>query len=320
MLFRMLFSLDVIKLRYNSGKLYSGTTALGHQAKAQSVKVIESPHEAFAHIDHWRREGLRIGLIPTMGALHAGHFSLVRRSVAGCDITTASIFVNPTQFAPQEDLSRYPRTLESDLEGLRASKCDLVFVPQPSALYPDGFSTYVQPPAAAEPLEGVCRPGHFRGVCTIVLKLFGIMPAHVAYFGRKDYQQLLVIKRMTEDLNVPIHIEGCPTVREDDGLAMSSRNRYLSPQQRSAALSLRKALQAAQDLANTGLISIDLLETAMRSKMMETGADDVEYARIVDSESLANLTLLDQPAIALVAAKVGTTRLIDNLEITPPPG
>ncbi len=284
------------------------------------MKVIESPHEAFAHIDHWRREGLRIGLIPTMGALHAGHLSLVRRSTAGCDITVASIFVNPTQFAPHEDLSRYPRTLESDLEGLRASKCDLVFVPQPSALYPDGFSTYIQPPAVAETLEGVCRPGHFRGVCTIVLKLFGIMPAHVAYFGKKDYQQFLVIRRMTEDLNVPIHIEGCPTVREDDGLALSSRNRYLSSTQRSAALSLSKALLSAQDLARAGLTSIDLLESAMRSKMIETGADNVEYARIVDVETLADLTVLNQPAIALVAAQVGATRLIDNLEIKPLPG
>ena len=192
------------------------------------MKVISSPHEAYAHVSHWRREGLRIGLIPTMGALHAGHLALVERSVSECDISIATIFVNPTQFAPHEDLSRYPRTLESDLDGLRSVKCDLVFVPQTESLYPNGFSTYVEPPAVAAPLEGVCRPGHYRGVCTIVLKLFGILPATVAYFGQKDYQQLTVIRHMVEDLNVNIQVQGCPTVREPDGLAMSSRNRYLN--------------------------------------------------------------------------------------------
>jgi pantoate--beta-alanine ligase len=279
------------------------------------VKVIESPHEAFAHVDHWRREGMRIGLVPTMGALHAGHLSLVRRSVAGCDITVATIFVNPTQFAPHEDLARYPRTLERDLEGLRAEKCDLVFVPPADALYPEGFSTYVAPPAIAGSLEGVCRPGHFRGVCTIVLKLFGIIPAHVAFFGMKDYQQFMVIKRMTEDLNLSIRIEGCPTVRETDGLAMSSRNRYLTADQRDAALSLRRSLLRAQELASGGEKRIQVLEAAMHQSLLESGADRVDYARIVNSETLADLLQLDQPAIALIAAHVGSTRLIDNLMI-----
>ena len=281
------------------------------------MKVIASPHEAFAHIDHWKREGLQIGLVPTMGALHEGHMSLVRRSVAACDISVATIFVNPTQFAPHEDLARYPRTLESDLEGLRAAKCDLVFVPQTTALYPDGFSTYVQPPAIAEPLEGVCRPGHFRGVCTIVLKLFGIIPANVAYFGRKDYQQFMVIKRMVEELNVPIRVEGCPTVREEDGLAMSSRNRYLSAEQRSAALSLRRALLLAQELTQAGEFNVSAIEAAMHRSLLATGADRVEYARVVNSETLEELQELTAPAIALIAARVGATRLIDNLVIHP---
>lgn len=281
------------------------------------MKVIESPHEAFAHIDHWKREGLQIGLVPTMGALHEGHMSLVRRSFAACDISVATIFVNPTQFAPHEDLARYPRTLESDLEGLRAAKCDLVFVPQIGALYPEGFSTYVQPPAIAEPLEGVCRPGHFRGVCTIVLKLFGIIPANVAYFGRKDYQQFMVIKRMVEDLNVPIRVEGCPTVREEDGLAMSSRNRYLSAEQRTAALSLRRALLLAEEMTQAGELDVAAIEAAMHRSLLHTGADRVEYARVVNSDTLGDLREIKAPAIALIAAQVGATRLIDNLVLHP---
>ncbi len=280
------------------------------------VKVIASPHEAYAHVSHWRREGLRIGLVPTMGALHAGHFALVERSVSECDISIATIFVNPTQFAPHEDLSRYPRTLESDLDGLRNVKCDMVFVPTNESLYPSGFSTYVQPPAVAEPLEGVCRPGHYRGVCTIVLKLFGILPATVAYFGQKDYQQLAVIVRMVEDLNVNIRIEGCPTVREQDGLAMSSRNRYLSPDQRQTALSLWKSLSLVQRMIDDGQRDIQILESAMQQQLMDAGVDQIDYARIVHQESLADLDALDKPSVALIAARVGSTRLIDNMMLT----
>jgi pantoate--beta-alanine ligase len=280
------------------------------------VKVIASPHEAYAHVSHWRREGLRIGLVPTMGALHTGHLALVQRSVSECDISIATIFVNPTQFAPHEDLSRYPRTLESDLDGLRSVKCDLVFVPTNEALYPAGFSTYVEPPAVAQPLEGVCRPGHYRGVCTIVLKLFGIIPATVAYFGQKDYQQLAVIRRMVEDLNVNIRIEGCPTVRESDGLAMSSRNRYLTPEQRQTAVCLWNALTLVQRLVDEGQRDVQSLESAMQRHLLAGGADQIEYARIVHQESLADLASLDQPSIALIAARVGSTRLIDNLMLS----
>ncbi len=277
------------------------------------MKVVANPHEAYAHVSHWRREGMSIGVVPTMGALHEGHLELVRRSVSECDITTATIFVNPTQFAPHEDLSRYPRTLENDLEGLRAAKCDLVFVPQNEALYPNGFSTYVQPPAASEPLEGVCRPGHYCGVCTVVLKLFGILPATVAYFGQKDYQQLTVIRRMVEDLNVNIRIEGCPTVRETDGLAMSSRNRYLNVEQRERALCLWQALTLVQQLVHEGQHDVSKLETAMHDQLLAGGADRIDYARIVNPDTLADLQVVDQPAIALIAVHVGTTRLIDNL-------
>ena len=281
------------------------------------MKMITSPHEAYAHVSHWRREGLRIGLVPTMGALHAGHLALVERSVAECDVSIASIFVNPTQFAPNEDLSRYPRTLEGDLDGLRSAKCDLVFVPQNESLYPDGFSTFVEPPAVARPLEGVCRPGHYRGVCTIVLKLFGILPATVAYFGQKDYQQLTVIRHMVEDLNVSIQVQGCPTVREPDGLAMSSRNRYLNAAQRETALCLWKSLSLVQQLVSSGERSVATLESAMHQQLIAGGVDLIDYARVVHQETLADLTELAPPAIALIAAQIGSTRLIDNLMLLP---
>ncbi len=247
-----------------------------------------------------------------MGALHAGHFSLVTRSTCLCDVTAATIFVNPTQFAPHEDLSRYPRTLEADLEGLRQHKCDLVFVPTTDVLYPQGFSTFVEPPAVAAPLEGVCRPGHYRGVCTVVLKLFGILPANVAFFGQKDYQQLKVIERMVEDLNVPIRIESCPTERESDGLAMSSRNRYLTGEQRAKALALWSALQKAQRMVADGQKETAEIESKMCEVLLSKGADRIDYARVVRRDSLENMDVLDGPAVALIAAHVGTTRLIDN--------
>ena len=281
------------------------------------MKMITSPHEAYAHVSHWRREGLRIGLVPTMGALHAGHLALVERSVSECDVSIATIFVNPTQFAPHEDLSRYPRTLDSDLDGLRTAKCDLVFVPQSESLYLDGFSTYVEPPSVARPLEGVCRPGHYRGVCTIVLKLFGILPATVAYFGQKDYQQLTVIRHMVEDLNVNIQVQGCPTVREPDGLAMSSRNRYLNAAQRETALCLWQSLSLVQQLVFGGERNVATLESVMHQQLIAGGVDRIDYARVVHQETLAELSEFAPPAIALIAAHVGSTRLIDNLMLIP---
>jgi pantoate--beta-alanine ligase len=192
----------------------------------------------------------------------------------------------------------------------------MVFVPQNESLYPAGFSTYVEPPEVAQPLEGVCRPGHYQGVCTIVLKLFGILPATVAYFGQKDYQQLAVIRRMVEDLNVNVRVEGCPTVREPDGLAMSSRNRYLSPEQRQTALCLWRSLTLVQQLINDGQRDIPTLESAMQRQLIAGGADRIDYARIVHQDTLADLDSLDQPSIALIAARVGATRLIDNLMLT----
>lgn len=277
------------------------------------MKIVESPVEAYAHIDHWRKEGLSIGLVPTMGALHQGHLSLISRSRDECDVTVASIFVNPTQFGPHEDFGKYPRTFENDCRGLRELGTDLVFAPSRESLYPDGFSTYVDPPNVGESLEGICRPGHFRGVATVVLKLFQILPTTIAYFGQKDFQQLAVIRRMVDDLNVPIRVVGCDTVREPDGLAMSSRNRYLSPEQRRAALSLWKSLSLAQTMLEGGNLDVAQLEKAMQDRLYEEGAERIDYARIVDRETLQTITHVDRPAVALIACFVGSTRLIDNM-------
>lgn len=277
------------------------------------MKIVESRFEAYAQVVQWRQAGASVGLVPTMGALHAGHLALADRSSTECDKSIATIFVNPTQFAPHEDLSRYPRTLDDDLQGLREKQTDLVFLPQPEELYPVGFSTYVEPPSVALTLEGAFRPTHFRGVTTIVLKLFNILPATVAYFGQKDFQQLTVIRRMVGDLNIPIRIEGCETVREPDGLALSSRNRYLSTEQRQTALSLSRALSVVSKQAVAGTLSVEQLEQSMHHILREAGIERIDYACIVDRTTLESLPQLDRPAVALIAAHVGDTRLIDNV-------
>ncbi len=281
------------------------------------MKVIDNPQRAYAELAEWRAQKLRIGIVPTMGALHAGHISLVKRAREFCDCVVTTIFVNPTQFGPNEDFSRYPRTLENDLALLREAKTDLVFTPEPAMMYPAGSSTYVLPPKVSLPLEGQFRPDHFRGVATIVLKLFNILPATVAYFGQKDYQQCLVVKHMVDELNVPIHIEVCPTIRESDGLAMSSRNRYLSASERQRGLCLSKALARAAQMYSQGQHSIDAIEREMLEVLNAEGADRVDYARIVHRDTLEDLNDNLEPAVALIAVHVGTTRLIDNQLLEP---
>ena len=256
--------------------------------------------------------GKTVGLVPTMGALHEGHLSLVRRAKNECDVAVATIFVNPTQFAPQEDFSMYPRTLAADLQLLAAANCDLVFVPSREAMYPPEASTFIEPPEVAQPLEGVCRPGHFRGVATVVLKLFNIIPADRAYFGQKDFQQALVIRRMAQDLNVPLEVVVCPIIREPDGLAMSSRNRYLSPSERQRALALSRALNLVQEQVSRGERDAVALKGQMQEVLEGAGIERVDYATIADPETLADVKRLNGPAVALIAAYVGTTRLIDN--------
>jgi pantoate--beta-alanine ligase len=266
-------------------------------------------------LDAVRAAGQSIGLVPTMGALHEGHLSLVRRSVSECDTTVVTIFVNPTQFGPTEDLARYPRTLSADLTLLADACADVVFVPDNAAMYPTGFSTYVDPPAVSAPLEGICRPGHFRGVATIVLKLLNLVAPTVAYFGEKDYQQARVIEDMVRDLDLPMTVEVCPIIREPDGLAMSSRNRYMSQDERARALSLSRALRRACELFQQGERSGPRLCEAMRQQLHQGTVTDIEYATIVDPQTLQPPEMVDADCRALIAARVGHTRLIDNCRV-----
>lgn len=268
---------------------------------------------------HWvyeqRARSSSVGLVPTMGALHAGHISLAQRSVQRCGATATTIFVNPIQFAPHEDLERYPRTLEDDLGALAAAGVDMVFAPEPQEMYAADFSTYVMPPEVARHLEGQRRPDHFRGVTTVVTKLFHILPCTHAFFGQKDYQQACVLRQMNEDLDFGIDIEVCPTVRAADGLALSSRNRYLSAEQRERALGLYRALTAAKGLFAAGERTTSVLEQRMQEELHRCGVQNIDYAVVVDAVHLQSADQVALPAIALIAAYVGNTRLIDNLRL-----
>jgi pantoate--beta-alanine ligase len=259
-----------------------------------------------------RRQGKRLGLVPTMGALHEGHLSLVRRAAAECDAVVVTIFVNPSQFGPGEDLARYPRTLEADVQKLATCGAPIVFAPTNVDVYRPGHETWVQVGAVAEPWEGQFRPGHFRGVATVVLKLFGIVAADIAYFGQKDYQQVQVIRRMVEDLDVPVNVCVCPTMREPDGLAMSSRNAYLSPADRARATVLWKSLQLAQELVTAGQRDAAQITARMRERILSGGDATIDYIGLADASTLAPVAQLTGPTVALLAIRIGTTRLIDN--------
>ena len=257
-----------------------------------------------------------VGLVPTMGALHEGHLSLVRRARADCATVVATIFVNPAQFAPTEDLSRYPRDLDTDLRLLEDNGVDVAFCPSADEVYPPGFATSVEVSGPALSLEGEARPGHFRGVATVVTKLLLMSAPDVAYFGQKDAQQSAVIKRLVADLHIPVRVEVCPTVREPDGLAMSSRNAYLSPQQRAAAPVIYRALSASHALYRSGERGRDALERACRGMLeAEPLIEAIEYVAVVDSATFheAGDTLDAQPATLAVAVRIGRTRLIDNV-------
>ena len=294
------------------------------------MEVFDSPDSAREYVGSFRSRGQTVGFVPTMGALHEGHLSLVH-SARSCDVAVASIFVNPTQFGPTEDLEKYPRTLDADLEKLRTAGVSAVFVPTKEQMYPDGFSTWVESPRIGETLEGICRPGHFRGVATVVLKLFQALPATHAYFGKKDYQQWRVIEAMARDLNVGTEIIGCETVREADGLALSSRNRYLSENDRERALLLSAALNQVEKSYVSGETRTEILQIQMRELLLgqqptatntlsdASGTvprlDTLDYATIVSAEDLTPLTSIDRPVVALIAGSIGTTRLIDNREL-----
>lgn len=268
-----------------------------------------------------RRRELRIGVVPTMGALHEGHLSLVRAARAKCDFVVVTVFVNPTQFAPHEDLDRYPRPLEDDLAACENAGVDLVFHPDVDEIYPQGFSTTVDVSDLASVLEGAHRPGHFAGVATVVLKLLNIVQPDVAYFGRKDFQQQLLIRRMCRDLDLPVEIHTCPTVREADGLALSSRNRYLDADRRKSALALSESLELAKERLTGGEQNVESVCEAMRDLLERTPGVRLDYAAVVDPETLEELSTPQPQMIALVAAHVGDVRLIDNMPIslTPSP-
>ena len=277
------------------------------------LHIEHDPAALRQHIVKAAAVGRRVGFVPTMGALHAGHISLVNAAARDCDDVAVSIFVNPTQFGPGEDFSRYPRTLESDCRLLAEAGVRWVFAPPVDALYPPGDATRVTVEGPSRRWEGEHRPGHFQGVATVVCKLFSMVPATAAYFGSKDWQQTVVVRRMVRDLALPIEIVVCPTVREADGLALSSRNIYLSADDRQRAVALSAGLQAARDCWQHGS-SAATATAAMHTQLAEK-AIDVDYAAIVDPVSLEPLAddACRLPAIALVAGRVGSTRLIDNM-------
>jgi pantoate--beta-alanine ligase len=267
-----------------------------------------------------RAAGRRVGFVPTMGALHAGHASLVERAAAECDDVAVSIFVNPTQFGPGEDFARYPRMLDADAALLESRGVRWIHVPEAADLYPPGSATRVVVDGPARRFEGEIRPGHFAGVATVVCRLFQSVPADVAYFGAKDWQQTVVIRRMVQDLGLPIEVTVCPTVREADGLAMSSRNAYLTADERQRAVALHEGLCAAERLWHAGA-DVAAIERAMRSALEARGLV-VDYAAVVAADSLEPLaTFAPEPAaVALVAGRLGATRLIDNRQLAPRSG
>ena len=263
-----------------------------------------------------RLSGCTIGCVPTMGALHAGHVSLIEDCRKRTDYVVATIFVNPSQFAPHEDLSKYPRPLERDLQMCRDAGASLVFVPEVPALYPGGFQTWVTVEELSKPLEGTFRATHFRGVTTIVLKLFNIVQPDVACFGAKDYQQQSIIRRMVHDLDLPVEIVVCPIIREPDGLAMSSRNVYLSRKERAVALSLSQALTIAQEKLDAGERDLASITQTMKAKLEAHAEIQIDYVVIAHPDSLIELSAPQSAMVALIAARVGATRLIDNRVLT----
>ena len=260
-----------------------------------------------------RDENRIVGLVPTMGALHEGHLSLIKQARQQCSSVVASIFVNPTQFAPSEDFAKYPRTLPTDTEKLENAGVQCLFLPEAKEIYPQNYSTYVNVEGLGERLEGRLRPGHFRGVSTVVMKLLQIVQPQSAYFGRKDAQQAAIIWRMAKDLNFDTEIVVCPIQREADGLAMSSRNIYLHPSDRQSAAVLHRALQAAQLLLQNGTRDALSLQSAMRRVLNEESRAKLDYAEIVDAQTFEPLTHINRKAYVLIAAKLGETRLLDNM-------
>ncbi len=254
-------------------------------------------------------------MVPTMGALHAGHLSLVQAARTDADRVIVTVFVNPAQFGPNEDLNKYPRDLAGDLELLRPCQVDAVFAPTERVIYPEGFETFVEPGEVARRLEGESRPAHFRGVATVVLKLLNMTRAGLAWFGQKDFQQVAVIRQMVADFNVPCEIRVAPTVRDADGVALSSRNRYLSPEERTRAGALNQTLRQAAAAIREGERDGHVVMGEMKQSLIDGGVNEIDYAVVADPVTLQTMHEIRLPAVLLVAARVGATRLIDNLVI-----
>ncbi len=266
-----------------------------------------------------RAENHLVGLVPTMGALHEGHLSLVRRARQECSRVYSSIFVNPKQFGPNEDFAKYPRVFEADLAKFAELGVDALFAPTPEEIYPAGFSTYVSVEGISDRLEGTSRPGHFRGVATVVLKLFEIVQPDYAYFGRKDAQQVAVLQKMVRELNLSVQIVVCPTVREPDGLALSSRNAYLNPEERRAALVLYRSLEAARAELAAGARDSLQVQNAMRAVFEKEPLARLDYAQVVSADNFEPVVRVSRACYVLVAAHLGKTRLLDNMLVVPVP-
>jgi pantoate--beta-alanine ligase len=282
-----------------------------------SPPVAQKIDDIRAAVSDAHRDGKTIGFVPTMGALHAGHASLIRTARIQTDFTVVSIFVNPSQFGPNEDFSCYPRTFDADCELCAAVGTDLIFAPSKEEIYPDGYSTWVDVAGLGDHLCGASRPGHYRGVATVVLKLFNIVLPDVVYFGQKDAQQARILQKMATDLNLLVRVEVVPTVREPDGLAMSSRNRYLDPSQRKLAVVLYRALQKASERVAAEERDAARIESLLAAEVASTPGARLDYARVVDALTLQPIAAIERPALAALAVFFGTTRLIDNITLTP---
>lgn len=276
------------------------------------MRIVKTIDEVRRQVKAWRAEGLTVGLVPTMGYLHEGHASLISASHRDNDRTVVSDFVNPMQFGPTEDLESYPRDIEHDAAIVEENGGDLIFNPEPNEMYHEGFSSFVDMTVLTEELCGLSRPVHFRGVCTVVTKLFNIVQPDRAYFGKKDAQQLAVIRHMVDDLNMDIEIVGCPIIREEDGLAKSSRNAYLNSNERQAALVLSKAIFYGINMVRHGEKDCSVIISAMSDIINEEPLARIDYVKIVDCSTMQIIPTLDRPALCAIAVYIGTTRLIDN--------
>ena len=276
------------------------------------MQVVKTVKEVRDIVSGWKREGLSVGLVPTMGYLHEGHRSLIEKSVSENDRTVVSVFVNPIQFGPSEDLASYPRDLQRDMDVVGSAGGDLIYHPEPSEMYPGHFTSFIDTSETTELLCGAVRPGHFRGVCTVVGKLFNIVMPERAYFGQKDAQQLATIRRFVRDLNFNVQIVACPIVRESDGLAKSSRNTYLSADERQAALVLSQSLQNGKALIDAGERDAAAVKEAIRAHLLTQPLARIDYVEVVDNENIRRVERISGSTLVAIAVYIGKTRLIDN--------